>query len=589
MKYEKTSWDLSQLMPDFGSTEYELKIQNIQKAVQDFVSSYKDKLSNEISCDDFIKMIRRKEDISFQVFLCNLYAYLKNSQNTQDEQIKKELRRIDELSAYISNELFFVHLWFISLSKEKAYSLADSLGEDSYVFKKKYDAKKYTLSEKEERIITLKDVTGSEFLSNLYDSISSAFRFEYDGKIQTLTQMRQYMLSENRDKRRDSSKLIKEKFSENLHILGDVYQTLVKDYLVESLTLRSYETPLQVRTESEDISQKAVHALFTSAQESNEVFQEFFTLKAKLLSLPKLELYDIHAPIQLTQNEDVPYKEALRNVVEVANDINPKFKDYIEDLIENGHVDSEFLEHKRGGAFNYGVGKGIKPFVFMQYLDKKEDMFTLAHEFGHAIHSMYSLDKSLFSSHSSIGIAESVSTFFEEMLSEHLLETLPDEKQIELLCSQINDAYQTIQRQVYISIFEEKAHNLIQKGTTNQELHTLWTDLQKEQFGDSINISEKLISWSYIPHIYHTPFYCYNYGVGMILALILAKKRKENPEVFSKQFVEYLSVGGTNGTVQTAKVMGIDLEDSYTWKMGYDIIREKMIRLKELVQKKDKV
>ncbi|MFT4312839.1 MAG: M3 family metallopeptidase [Candidatus Woesearchaeota archaeon] len=577
----QTAWELSELMPEFETAAYTQRLEDIQKRLETFLMTYKT-LNDDMSVDSFVQMMREKEQIQFSVFLVNLHAYLKNSQDTQNEIVKKHLRQADELSTHVANSLRYLHLWYIALPKEKAYAFAKGMGEDSYVFYKKYDLGKYSLSASEEKIISLKDMNGSDFLQSLYDGICSKFSFDFDGKKQSLTQMRKYLTDDSREKRRDAASAIQQKFSDNMHILGDMYQAVIKDHIIEAVNIRGYESTLQVRTLSEDISQKAVLSLFDAAKGANHIFQKFFKLKQKVLGYDTLELYDTYAPIRLTEKEKVPYEKAMNTILSAAERIDSSFSQKIRDLVKDGHVDSVFSEHKRGGAFNYGVGNGVKPFVFMQYLEEEDDMFTLAHEFGHAIHSSMSVDKSLYSSHSSIGIAESASTFMEEMVMDEILQTASNRKKIELLFQQILSAYQTIQRQIYISIFEQQAHEKISNGTTNSELHSIWTDLQKEQFADSVHIPNTLQSWSYIPHIYHTPFYCYNYGVGLILAMLLYEKRTENPDTFAELYKKYLRISGSAGTVETAKEMGIDLEDANTWKKGFDVIAQKVSVLESL-------
>ena len=581
---QMTSWDFTDLGADYTDKEYPLILEKIDELVKHFVSQ-KELLSETIPADTFVSLVKEKEILGFSLFKIQLHAYLKSSQNTQDEMTKQFLRKTEELSSNISNKTRFFHQWFIKLPQEKAYELADAMGDDAYVYKKQYDAGKHVLSEKEENILSLKDTTGSSFLISLYDSITSKFSFDFDGKTQTLTQMRQYMLGEDRQKRKEATQLIKQKFSENMHILGDLYQTVTKDYVTEVLDLRKYESVMHVRARKEDITVPAVLALMDAAKESNHIFQDFFKLKAKYMKLDTFELYDSYAPIVLTKKENISYDEAITHILAMLESVSPQYKEYVIDLIKSKRIDSQFHEHKRSGAFNYGMSNGYKPFVFMQYLGEERDMFTLAHELGHAIHSMLTKDRSSATSHPSIGIAESASTFLEEMLAQHLFDSYPKEKQIELLFTQVLDAYQTIQRQIYISIFEKDAHEMIQKGTTNKELHDKWTQLQKEQFSDSVSIDDELISWSYIPHIYHTPFYCYNYGIGLILAMIFVEQYNENKEEFLIKYNKYLSAGGSMGMVDTAKIMGVDLEDPATWKRGYGLIEKKLAQLKDLLEK----
>jgi oligoendopeptidase F len=287
-----------------------------------------------------------------------------------------------------------------------------------------------------------------------------------------------------------------------------------------------------------------------------------------------MELYDVYAPIG--EEGKMSYAQAMQDIM-ASLESYPAFGKHVTTLYDAKRLDTVFHPKKRAGAYNYGLPHNLMPFVFMQYLGKERDASTLAHELGHAVHAMYTKELTTNSYHSSIGIAESASTFFEELLFTQQLNKAPATQKISLLINHLTDSFSTIIRQAYINEFELQAHAKVEEGTTKSELHALWARLQKEQFGEAVAIPESSLSWTYVPHIYHTPFYCYNYALGNLLALMLVGSDQ-------KKLEQYLSVGGTMDTLQTAKLMNIDLEDPQVYERAFAKLKERIDLLKSLVR-----
>ncbi|HLP79081.1 MAG TPA: M3 family metallopeptidase [Acidobacteriota bacterium] len=582
MNYEQTEWDFSDFFPEIGTQEYETKKQELLTLTTAFMNR-REQLTKDISVDLFKEILAEHKKIVTQSSKLQVHAYLKTSKNSKDEAAKIAMQKAEELGGDISNKIRFFSLWFMKLPKKKAKELWESLGNDSYAFQKKHKNAKYALSEAEENIISLKDITGASAFQTLYDSITSGFSWEFDGEKKSLTQMRNYSMHPDREKRKQAAQLIYKKFEEYIDILSDIYMALVRDYVTESLKLRNYESPLHVRAQREDISVKAIEALFKATQESTQVWEEFFKIKAKELKLEQLATYDIQAPVGVQVEEHIPYTKAVETIIDALRNVDPSFSDIVLDLIKAKRLDTTFHPNKRGGAYNYSLPDNEKPFVFMQYLGKDRDLSTLAHELGHAVHGVYTQHLSIYSSHPTMGIAETMSTLFEEIVFEHQLKSLPKEKQKQLLFAHLADTFSTISRQSFISMFEKKAHAMIQDGTTHAELSKVWAQLQKEQFRTSVHISDATLTWSYIPHIYHTPYYCYNYSIGSILSLTILEKLKENKDEFLPKLHQFMRLGGTAGTVESAKVLGIDLENPQSWKLGIDAVKKRIDHLKSLL------
>jgi len=505
-----------------------------------------------------------------------LHAYLQTSKNLKDAEAKKTYQRLVDVSAQVSNLTLDFDDWFARLPQQVAHEFAEAT-QDVHALKKKHEAGKYLLSKPEEKILTLKNSTGANALSNLYNTIASGWSFEVDGKKLSWTELRNLLTSDDRDIRKKAHELSTKKLEEFKDILGDIYIALARDYKVECIDLRKYETPLSVRARSEEISPKAIEQLFSAVRESASIFNEYFAIKAKLLGLPQLEGYDLSAPVGKKQT--ITIEECHKNVFAAFERLSPKALSQIKTLIEQGYIDDVYHPNKRGGAFNYGIS-GHLPYVFMQFLGEFDDQFTLAHELGHALHSSYTYTKSPYSSHSPIGIAESASTFMEELLFETLFENASKEEKISLLLHRMHEYYGAICRGAYVSYFEVQAHDKIAKSASEEELTELWTSLTKEQCGPAVNIVQSR-TWLAIPHIFESPFYYYNYAVGATLALNLVELSKKDG--FYELYEKYLSVGGTLGVVESAKILGIDLESTDSWKTGLGLVRKRLNQLKALL------
>lgn len=580
---KQTSWNLDELLPPYKSSAHNAFLKKIDKNVSDLISNKKI-LTDFITITEFRKLISQLDQLSFMLGKLGAHANLLYSKNVKDEKAKAYLSFVDEFSTEISNKLLFIELWYIKLPKQKAMELADSLGVDAHVFRKKYAHGRHVLTESEEKIINLKDNTGSDALAKLYNTVVSGWSFDFDGKKQSLSQMKNYLHNSDRQKRKGADALITAKYREYEDILGDIYVALTKDYGTEQIKLRKYPTPLSVRTSREEISQKAVHALFDAARSKQKLFHDFFKLRAKLVGLKKLETYDLLAPIGKNTDEKIPYEKAMTKVFETIEYISPEFLDMVQKLVEKNHIDSLFHPNKMGGAYNYGLSHGIMPYVFMQYLGARYDMYTIVHELGHSVHSMHMSHLSSYSAHSGVGIAESVSTFFEEMLFERELSKASDEKKIELLAWKLSDLFASVSNGAYVSYFETLAHDIVNKGGTHQDLSRVWTKLKKEQLGPHVNSADNLIGWMSIPHIFEMPFYYYNYAVGNLIALLFLQQFRKDPQQFRENFKKYLHVGGTMGVVETLKLMNVDVEDKKTWERCFSILESRVNLLRNLMR-----
>jgi oligoendopeptidase F len=308
------------------------------------------------------------------------------------------------------------------------------------------------------------------------------------------------------------------------------------------------------------------------------VFQKFFLQKAKLLGLKKLRRYDLYAPVtSKIKEKSYSYDQSVKLVLDSLAKFSPKLSDYAKEVFVKKHIDSEIRRGKRDGAFCSTISPKIAPYVLVNFTGKMRDVFTLAHELGHAVHSTAASDKSILVLEAPLPLAETASTFSELLLYDNLAEKISDEEKRLLLAEKIDDLYATILRQAFFTLFETKIHSQIAQGTIVDEISKTYLYNLKEQFGSSISLTDDFaLEWSCIPHFYHTPFYCYAYSFGNLLALSLFQRYKIEGKDFVPIYLKILGAGGSQKPESLLAEYGFDIGSEKFWQDGFDYVKNQV-------------
>lgn len=587
-QYKLGKWDLSEITKDPKSPEFQKKINEIQLLSQKF-EKIKTELNPKISSKNFKKILQNLEDISEKMSLIGGYASLSYSANTQSDEATSLMTMMSKLSSDISNKILFFDLWWkTKIDENNAKRLIKDSGELSEYLKHKRLIAKYSLSEPEEKIINILDVTGISALVKLYDKITNSYqyRLKINNKIKTLTreELTNYVRNTNAKTREQAYKVLLSKFDENKGVVGEIYQNIVLNWRHEGIELRGYKSPISMRNIANDVDDKTIESLLQVCRKNSQVFHRFFAQKAKMLKMKRLRRYDLYAPASSNVKEkNYSYDKSVKLVFESLGKFSPKLERFAKNVFEEKHIDSEVRRGKRDGAFCSTLTPKVTPFVLVNFTGKTRDVFTLAHELGHAVHSQAAQDRSILIQDAPLPLAETASTFSELLLYDNISSEITDNEKKIMLSEKLDDLYATIMRQSFFTIFEIDAHEQIGKGTTIEEISKTYLKNLKEQFGNSIEMTEDFaIEWSCIPHFYHSPFYCYAYSFGNLLALSLFQRYKKEGKDFEPHYIEILAAGGAKKPESLLDEHNIDIRSPKFWQEGFDYIKTQVKELESL-------
>ena len=586
--FKHGKWDLSELVKDPYSSAFNRRLQEIDLKVKSFQKNKKI-LGPKIFEKTFLSLLRSLEEITEKFSILSAYASLEYSTDTQSDKATALLMKMRRFGSEIENRtLFFDQWWKKEIDEKNAQRLMQSAGELHEFLRYKRLLAKYSLTEPEEKIINTLDVTGHSALVKLYDKITNAFEFvvKIDGKTRKYNreELSQFIRSPKSKTREMAYKALLSLYEKNKGVLGEIYQNTALNWKDECIQIRGYSSPISVRNIGNDVDDKTVNSLLSVCKRNSEVFRRFFDQKARILNVKKLRRYDIYAPIQKKEEKKYGYDKAVRLVLQTLNNFDPKLGEFARMVFVENHIDSTVRPGKRSGAFCSTITPKITPYVLVNFKGKSNDVFTLAHELGHAVHSMAASGKSIFIQEAPLPLAETASTFSEMLLFDQILSQVSDEEKRSILVEHLDDLYSTIARQAYFTVFEIAAHKKIGDGATVQDITTEYMKTLQEQFGSSIVLSTDFgVEWTCIPHFYHSPFYCYSYSFGNLLALSMFQRYIREGRSFAAAYLEILSAGGSKKPEELLKDHGIDISSDAFWQEGFQYIRTQTQRLGELI------
>ncbi|MBT3297931.1 M3 family oligoendopeptidase [archaeon] len=588
-------WNLNDILK--SEKEFNTLLKQSEQRMNSFVLIRK-KLDPKMSDKEFKKIVLFLEKLKEDLSRLSAYSSLLISVNIKDQKARLQQSKLDILSVKLSDESRFLGHWLKGLSIKNLKRLDDknanrlfrSIPKMTHYFQRMRSGAKYTLRECEEAIIHRKDITGVEVINELYDLIVNDFEYKFivkskikSGKnkgkivktekvIKSQSELTSHVRSTKPEERKAAYQALFQPYEKNIDKFFQIYSAIAKDWKMES-ELRKYKSSISVRNFANNIPDEVIEVLLKVCTDKSKIYHQYFNLKAKMLGMKKLKRYDIYAPVT-NSKEKISFKEAQKIVFDTFQEFSPDFADKAKQVIDKKHLDSHPKKNKRNGAFCMSIIPSVHPYVLTNFNGKMRDVSTLAHELGHAVHDIYASNNFHSASHAPLPLCETASTFAEMIVFEKLLSKVKSKKEkVAMLMDKVGDSYATIIRQNYFIKFEMIAHEMLSKGITEQQLSDRYIELLKEQFGDSVNVNEEFRhEWSYIPHIHHSPFYCYAYNFGELLSLALFAKYKKEGKEFIPKFVKILSAGGSQDPIKLLASINVDITSEKFWKGGFEIV-----------------
>ncbi len=565
-------WDLTYHFKN--DNEFE-KAFNKTVSIIDKLASFKGKLGNESDFLSYFDLQKEFEETGLRVYQ---YASLSSDLNKKDSEKAARLQKVQLAFAKLQQAVSFEEPELIALGKEKVMSFIDnnkSLEEYRFAMEKLFRRQEHILDDNSEALLANYSQLSSAGKS-LYSSLTVADIEGTDvmldnGEIVTITNSnyRAFIQKSNSpEERKDIFEAVFNYYSDHKNTYANIYKTVLDaDYA--RMKNRKYKTSLESYLFNNNIPTDVYLTLTKVARENTTAVKKYLKLRKEYLGLEKHYTYDRFLELAKSDKE-YEFEEAKELFFNSIKDFPKDFQDKAKEVLRDGFVDVLEQPGKRTGAYSSSM-PNMHPFILLNYDKTLSNVFTVAHEAGHSMHSMFASENQPTSLQNyTIFVAEIASTFNEHNLLDYIIKESKASKneKIALLQTAIDDIMSTFYRQTLFAIYELESHKLIEtdQPITADRLSKIMIDLYKEFY--DIDITEENVKefvWAYIPHLFYTPFYVYQYATSFAASLKIYENVKNKEKDAFEKYIGLLKSGGSDYPVKQALEAGVDLtkEDSF--------------------------
>ena len=565
---------------------WEKDYKELDKSVN-FVSAYKGKLSDKAK---LLELLKKSDETEIKLEKLYSYARMRLDQDSSNnfyagltDRAQALLVKYSAASSYINPELCSLDEKYIeSLISDPDFSDYD------YMLKGVLRRKKHTLGENEEKLMSMAQSPLSQFQSafSKIDNVDVQLgSVKVDGKKVKLTHGTYAQLLQNPDQnvRKAAFTTYYKGYENLLNTLTAVYAGSVKSD-VFSATARGYKSCLEAAMFNENVPECVYTNLIESVDENCKYVHDYVAYRKTALGVERLNMYDMYVPIVEGADMSLPFEEAFDLVKKGLSVMGDEYAGLLQKAHDERWMDVYETENKRSGAYSWG-SYSTKPFVLLNYSATIHDIFTIAHELGHSMHSYYSNHTQPYSKAGyAIFVAEVASTVNEVLLLKYLLGTTTDKKMKKYLLSYYLDMFRTtLFRQTMFAEFEKISHDMEQKGKplTPKSLSDAYMKLNKKYYVPAVTHNKQIATeWARIPHFYNA-FYVYKYATGITSAVNIANSiLKDNS--FVAQYKKFLSAGGSDSPYEILKIAGVDLATRAPFDFAMNEFKDTLEQLKAL-------
>lgn len=563
--------------------------EKFQAIVAEFqiLPTYKGKLGDDATLLEFLK---KQDELTIELIKLYLYAHMNSDADTRDDNYQQMQRRIQSALVMISSSLSFVETEICLRSEEQLLALSEKpeFSDYSYMLEKLAKDKKHVLSEEVEKVLA--DVGsfsgGFREAFSMFDNADVKFKkITIDG-VETEMSHGVYgyaLQSGDQATRQAAFESMFGAYKDHINTIAALYGNHVKKDAFYAKT-KKYDSCLSMALEQNDVDPAAYENLIKTVDENCKYMHKYMAFRKRALGVEKLNMWDLHTSIVKDVDIAVPYEKAYKMVKEALRPLGEEYQGLLTEAYENGWIDVCETKGKRSGAYSTST-YGCHPFVLLNYQQTSHDIFTIAHELGHAMHSHYSQENQPFSkSDYVIFVAEIASTVNEVLMLKYLISKTKDVEMKKYLLSYYLDMFRTtLFRQTMFAEFELEAHKLAEADApiTANALSEIYYNLNKKYYGKAVTHNDLIrYEWARIPHFY-TSFYVYQYATGITAAISIANNILKNGEKAFKGYKQFLSAGGSMPPIEILKLAGVDLTTEEPFKVA---MKEFKDTLNELIK-----
>ena len=587
------------------SDEYKWKLEDIYESKKDWENDYqwvKESLPKaetikgtlQQSADMLLNGLSTYSEVMEKVEKLFVYAHMKKDEDNGSSESQALLDRAQSLMVDAESVISFLVPEILAIPQ----SVLNEFLENNEALKV-YDhylseitrQKDHILTAREEQILAMTGELAAA-PSNIFSMINNAdMRFpnvkDENGEDVELTKGRyvQFMESKDRSIRQNAFKALYATYAKQKNTIAATLNSSIKKDIFFS-KMRNYSSDLEASLDSDNVPVSVYDNLIEAVGQNLDAMYHYMSLRKRTLALDELHMYDLYVPIIKDIDMKIPYSEAMEMVAAGLKPLGDNYQSILREGYSNGWIDVMENEGKTSGAYSWGC-YDTHPYVLLNYQDSIDNVFTLAHEMGHATHS-YLSNKNLpfINAGYKIFVAEVASTLNEILLTENLLNTLEDPRQKAYILNHYLEQFRgTVYRQTMFAEFEKIVHGMSESGQplTNETLSAVYKDLNIKYYGSDMIIDDEIsLEWARIPHFY-TSFYVYKYSTGFCAAAALASQILNEGQPAVDRYLNFLSSGGSDYPINLLKKAGVDMTSTDPVNEALKTFSSMVDKLEELI------
>ncbi len=579
-------WDLSEYYKGVDDPKIDADIKKYQKMAKAFAKKYEKKVA-DLSVDEFRSALAELEKMRDVGHRLGGFAHLNFATNMLDSKAVGLNQKVEEELTKASTYLVFWSLEYNNMSDKKQDALIKKLPEYAPYLKRLKKYKKFELSEEVEKTLLEKEITSGSAWVRFYEESMARLEYVVDGKAYNDAEISKLATSKDEETRLKAGKEMNRVSKENAFMLAFCYNMIMKDKAIED-EKRGFAQPMSSRNLAEDVDDGIVDCLAETVRKNYEnIAWRFYKIKAKLLGKEKIHYWDRNAPLDIEDNKEYEWEESVKIVLDAYKEFSPHLYEIAKEFFENDWIDVAPKKGKRGGAFCSSPLVKEHPFLMLNFVGKRHDVLTLAHELGHGCHHQLRRKNGELNETCRLTTEEVASVFGEMLVFQSMLRKAKNKNEkIVLLAVKINDMINTAIRQISFHFFEKRAHDERKNGELSaQRLSEIWMEEMKASLGPWVVVDEDVDHiWGQIGHLYFLPFYVYAYSFAdCVVNSLYWKKMEGKMENFEFKYLELLSKTAIGDYEEIFKEFGINPKNSDFWQGGLNLISYYLDELEKLV------